>query len=88
MLVALARHDFGTVYRALEQDGTYQIARRTGQSQSEISDIVLKGRDVGHYDVLMRICKDLQLLDTLEIRPGSDARELARMARKVVATRV
>ncbi|MGH4020633.1 MAG: helix-turn-helix domain-containing protein [Pseudonocardiaceae bacterium] len=60
MLAALARQDVATIYRWLEQGGVSQrqIARRTGQSQSEICEII-KGRKVGMYDVLVRICDGL-----------------------------
>lgn len=61
MRAALARHDFSTLYRTLKDEvglSTRRIATLTGQSQSEVSDI-LKGRQVMTYAVLMRICEDL-----------------------------
>jgi transcriptional regulator with XRE-family HTH domain len=62
MLAALAAHDVATVYRRLVEGGIsqHQLARRTGQSQSEICEI-LKGRKVGMYEVLVRICEGLKL---------------------------
>ncbi|MGH4012297.1 MAG: helix-turn-helix domain-containing protein [Pseudonocardiaceae bacterium] len=52
----LAARDVGAVYRLLQQDGVTQreIARRTGQSQSEVSAI-LRGRQVRDVTVLERI---------------------------------
>ncbi|MPZ67628.1 MAG: hypothetical protein GEU83_19750 [Pseudonocardiaceae bacterium] len=60
MRAALAAHDIATVYRALTERGIsqHQIARRTGQSQSEVCEI-LRGRKVGMYAVLVRICQGL-----------------------------
>ena len=57
---ALAGHDISTLYRALNDGGISQrqIARRTGQSQSEVSEI-LAGRRVMAYDVLVRIAEGL-----------------------------
>ncbi|MPZ67005.1 MAG: helix-turn-helix domain-containing protein [Pseudonocardiaceae bacterium] len=57
---ALASRDIGTVYRLLKQRGVSQrtIAHATGQSQSEVSEI-LKGRRVRGYDLLVRICDGL-----------------------------
>ncbi len=62
MRAALAAHDIATVYRALTERGIsqHQLARRTGQSQSEICEI-RKGRKVGMYEVLVRICQGLGL---------------------------
>jgi transcriptional regulator with XRE-family HTH domain len=59
---ALAARDIGTAYRLLKRDGVSQreIARRTGQSQSEVSEI-LAGRRVKQVDVLERICDGLGL---------------------------
>ncbi len=57
MRAALARHDFGVVYRALKEEAGLpqrRIARLTGQSQSEVSEI-LSGRQVLSYAVLERI---------------------------------
>ncbi|WP_026453156.1 helix-turn-helix transcriptional regulator [Saccharomonospora iraqiensis] len=62
---ALAARDISEVYRQLRRHGISQrqIAAMTGQSQSEVSEI-LKGRQVMAYDVLSRICHGLG------IRPG------------------
>ncbi len=62
MRAALAGHDIATVYRRLERAGIsqHQLARRTGQSQSEVCEI-RKGRKVGMYEVLVRICRGLGL---------------------------
>ncbi|WP_019811351.1 helix-turn-helix transcriptional regulator [Saccharomonospora halophila] len=62
---ALAARDISEVYRQLRRHGISQrqIAAMTGQSQSEVSEI-LKGRQVMAYDVLSRICQGLG------IRPG------------------
>ncbi|MGH3920165.1 MAG: helix-turn-helix domain-containing protein [Pseudonocardiaceae bacterium] len=48
------------MYRVLVREGIHQrtIAHATGQSQSEVSDI-LKGRRVMGYDLLVRICTGL-----------------------------
>ena len=53
---ALAARDISMVYRQLRRVGVSQrhIAALTGQSQSEVSEI-LKGRQVMAYDVLARI---------------------------------
>jgi hypothetical protein len=53
MVAALAARDVAAVYRILQRFGVSQqrIAYRTGQSQSEISEI-LAGRRVVSYDVL------------------------------------
>ena len=55
---ALAVRDIAAVYRLLQKYGVSQrqIAALTGQSQSEISEI-LGGRRVTSYDVLVRICE-------------------------------
>jgi len=60
MRAALARRDIGAVYRALVESGVSQrrIAQLTGQSQSEVSE-VLRGRRVCGYDVLARIADGL-----------------------------
>lgn len=60
---ALADHDVALVYKILTRRGTTQrqIAALTGQSQSEISEI-LKGRQVQAYNVLVRICTGLGIL--------------------------
>ncbi|QFZ16090.1 XRE family transcriptional regulator [Saccharothrix syringae] len=57
---ALARREISTVYRLLRRHGVSQrqIAALTGQSQSEVSEI-LKGRQVMAYDVLARIAQGL-----------------------------
>ena len=57
---ALAGRDISTVYRLLRRQGVSQrqIAALTGQSQSEVSEI-LKGRQVMAYDVLTRIAGGL-----------------------------
>lgn len=57
---ALAAREISTVYRLLRKAGVSQrqIAAMTGQSQSEVSEI-LKGRQVMAYDVLARIADGL-----------------------------
>ncbi|MBV9164132.1 MAG: helix-turn-helix transcriptional regulator [Pseudonocardiales bacterium] len=57
---ALADRDISSVYRLLRRVGISQrhIAALTGQSQSEVSEI-LKGRQVMAYDVLVRISNGL-----------------------------
>src|SRR5919198_680226 len=57
---ALLNRDVSTVYRLLRRYGVSQrqIAALTGQSQSEVSEI-LKGRQVMAYDVLARIADGL-----------------------------
>ncbi|WP_205660516.1 helix-turn-helix transcriptional regulator [Amycolatopsis antarctica] len=57
---ALAAREISTVYRLLRRVGISQrqIAAMTGQSQSEVSEI-LKGRQVMAYDVLARISDGL-----------------------------
>ena len=57
---ALADRDISSVYRLLRRVGISQrhIAALTGQSQSEVSEI-LKGRQVMAYDVLARISDGL-----------------------------
>ena len=56
----LAERDIGGLYRALNDAGVPQrrIAELTGQSQSEVSEI-LKGRRVLSYDLLVRITDGL-----------------------------
>ncbi len=59
----LAERDIGALYRVLKDDaGVTQriIAQLTGQSQSEVSEI-LKGRRVNAYDVLVRIAEGLSI---------------------------
>jgi transcriptional regulator with XRE-family HTH domain/tetratricopeptide (TPR) repeat protein len=60
MKQALADRDISSVYRLLRRVGISQrhIAALTGQSQSEVSEI-LKGRQVMAYDVLARIADGL-----------------------------
>ncbi|GAA3805159.1 helix-turn-helix transcriptional regulator [Sphaerisporangium flaviroseum] len=60
MRQALAQRDIATVYLLLQRVGVSQrrIAALTGQSQSEISEI-LNGRQVMAYDVLVRIADGL-----------------------------
>jgi transcriptional regulator with XRE-family HTH domain len=60
MRAALARRDIGAVYRLLTGAGVSQrqIAHLTGQSQSEVSEI-LRGRQVLGYAVLTRIAEGL-----------------------------
>jgi transcriptional regulator with XRE-family HTH domain len=57
----LAARDIGSVYRLLQQHGVSQraIAARTGQSQSEISEIIAGFRQVISYDLLERIAVGL-----------------------------
>ncbi|RKT84348.1 Transcriptional regulator, contains XRE-family HTH domain [Saccharopolyspora antimicrobica] len=57
---ALARRDVSEIYKQLRRRGVSQrqIAASTGQSQSEVSEI-LKGRQVMAYDVLARIADGL-----------------------------
>lgn len=57
---ALAARDISAVYRLLRRVGISQrqIAALTGQSQSEVSEI-LKGRQVMAYDVLARVSDGL-----------------------------
>src|SRR5437588_3813519 len=59
---ALADRDISSVYRLLRRVGISQrhIAALTGQSQSEVSEI-LKGRQVMAYDVLARIADGLSI---------------------------
>ncbi|MGB3442746.1 MAG: helix-turn-helix transcriptional regulator, partial [Actinophytocola sp.] len=56
MCAALEAREVSTVYKLLRRKGVSQrqIAAMTGQSQSEVSEI-LKGRQVMAYDVLVRI---------------------------------
>src|SRR3954470_15512848 len=60
MRTALAAREVSSVYRLLRRTGISQrhIAALTGQSQSEVSEI-LKGRQVMAYDVLARISDGL-----------------------------
>ncbi|MGQ0775657.1 MAG: helix-turn-helix domain-containing protein [Pseudonocardiales bacterium] len=58
---ALAERDIGAVYAILYRSGVSQreIARRTGQSQSEISEIIHGDRRVRDVEVLERIADGL-----------------------------
>jgi transcriptional regulator with XRE-family HTH domain len=60
MRAALAQREVSTIYKLLRRKGVSQrqIAAMTGQSQSEVSEI-LKGRQVMAYDVLLRIADGL-----------------------------
>lgn len=60
MREALAQRDVSEIFRQLRRHGVSQrqIAASTGQSQSEVSEI-LKGRQVMAYDVLSRIADGL-----------------------------
>jgi hypothetical protein len=53
----LASHDVAGVFRLLQRFGVSQraIGARSGQSQSEVSEIIARGRRVVSYDVLERI---------------------------------
>jgi transcriptional regulator with XRE-family HTH domain/predicted negative regulator of RcsB-dependent stress response len=57
---ALAAREVSSIYKQLRRNGVSQrqIAAMTGQSQSEVSEI-LKGRQVMAYDVLVRIADGL-----------------------------
>ena len=59
-LVAYGARQVSTIYTLLRRKGVSQrqIAAMTGQSQSEVSEI-LKGRQVMAYDVLVRIADGL-----------------------------
>jgi transcriptional regulator with XRE-family HTH domain len=58
---ALAARDVGTVYRLLQRIGVTQrrIAGLTGQSQSEVNEILHQGRRVLNVEVLERIADGL-----------------------------
>ena len=60
---ALAERDIATVYRLLIEAGVsqHQIAHLTGQSQSEVSEIVKGHRVVQGYNVLVRIGEGLDV---------------------------
>jgi transcriptional regulator with XRE-family HTH domain len=62
MRSALAVRDVAAVFRLLQKHGVSQrqIAALTGQSQSEISEI-LGGRRVVSYDLLVRIAEGLNV---------------------------
>ena len=57
----LAEHDIAGVYRLLQRHGVSQraLAARTGQSQSEVSEIIAHRRQVVTYDLLLRIAQGL-----------------------------
>jgi hypothetical protein len=57
----LCERDIAGVYRLLQAHGVSQraIAARTGQSQSEVSEILAGRRQVVAYDVLVRIADGL-----------------------------
>jgi len=61
MRAALAARDIGTLYRHLRRLGISQrhIAQLTGQSQSEVSEIMVRGRQVSNVWVLERIADGL-----------------------------
>ena len=63
MRVALAKHDMQAVFRLLQRHGMSQraIARVTGQSQSEISEIVTGRRQIQGYDMFVRIAECFRL---------------------------
>jgi hypothetical protein len=79
---ALAGHDIGALYRALQDVGVSQrrIAALTGQSQSEVSEIV-HGREVNDYRVLVRI-------GSAPAHPLTAARRDSRRERVVAMTAV
>lgn len=60
MRAALCVRDIGAVYRELQRAGVAQrqIAALTGQTQSDVSEIV-SGRRVISYDLLARIADGL-----------------------------
>ncbi|MGH4007510.1 MAG: helix-turn-helix domain-containing protein [Pseudonocardiaceae bacterium] len=60
---ALAARDIAVVYRLLTEAGVsqHQIAHLTGQSQSEVSEILTGRRVVRAYDVLVRIAEGLDV---------------------------
>jgi transcriptional regulator with XRE-family HTH domain len=62
MRTVLARRDIGGAFKLLQKLGVSQrrIAALTGQSQSEISEIIA-GRQVMAYEVLARICDGLKI---------------------------
>lgn len=62
MRTALANHDFATVYFLLHRQlkvSQRDISRRTGQSGSEIYEIMKEGRQVNSYKLLIRIADGL-----------------------------
>ena len=58
---AVGSHDITALYRLLHRYGFSQrrIAALTGQSQSEISDILKGRRKIRSYDLLLRIAESL-----------------------------
>ncbi|MGH3929763.1 MAG: helix-turn-helix domain-containing protein [Pseudonocardiaceae bacterium] len=84
---ALAERDIGAVYRLLYRDGVSQreIARRTGQSQSEVSEIIHGTRQVRDVTVLERIGDGLGVprpfLRLLASAPASTARTVVTVER-------
>jgi transcriptional regulator with XRE-family HTH domain len=75
---ALAARDIPAVYQMLYRGGVSQreIARRTGQNQSEVSEIIHGGRQVRDVTVLERIVDGLGVprpfLRLLQHAPGED----------------
>jgi transcriptional regulator with XRE-family HTH domain len=61
MLVALARRDIPAVFRQLQQLGLSQrrIAARTGQTQSEVGEVLSGSQIVRSYDTLLCIAHGL-----------------------------
>ncbi len=61
MRKCLADRDIAGVFRLLQRYGMSQraIAARTGQSQSEVSEIIAGRRQVVSYDLLVRISEGL-----------------------------
>lgn len=59
----LADRDIAGVFRLLQRYSMYQraIAARTGQSQSEVSEIIAGRRQVVSYDLLLRIAEGLEV---------------------------
>ncbi|MGH3910974.1 MAG: helix-turn-helix domain-containing protein [Pseudonocardiaceae bacterium] len=77
MRSALAARDISTVYRLLNETGVTQrqISQLTGQSQSEVSEIIKGTRRVLAYDLLERICDGLGIprgLMGLAYSPGCE----------------
>jgi transcriptional regulator with XRE-family HTH domain len=59
----LAVRDVAGVFRLLQRYGVSQraIAAHTGQSQSEVSEIIAGRRRVVSYELLLRICEGLDI---------------------------
>jgi transcriptional regulator with XRE-family HTH domain len=57
----LAEHDIAGVYLLLHRHGVSQrtLAARTGQAQSEVSEIMSGHREVHAYELLVRIAEGL-----------------------------